>query len=169
MASKRKLDIVAAIVAASAQAWLGCGGGAPAAPAVQSAPPERAAVAAEPASTSDPAVRVRGPRAGEVVTSPLLVTGEARGPWFFEATFPVQLRAADGRLLAQSYAQAKGEWMTETFVPFFAELQFEPPAVAEGELVLEKANPSDLPEHAGQVRIPVRFAAPAAEGSGAAH
>ncbi len=35
-------------------------------------------------------IRLSSPRPGEVVTSPLTIRGEARGYWFFEASFPVE-------------------------------------------------------------------------------
>ncbi len=100
---------------------------------------------------------VRRPAAGEAVASPLVVRGEARGPWYFEASFPVRLHDDAGRLLAVTPAQAQGEWMTESFVPFEATLTFTTTATA-GHLVLEKSNASGLPEHADSLVIPVRFA-----------
>jgi hypothetical protein len=131
--------------------WLlGCGARAPA-PAMEPSAADKADL-----------IRVRAPHAGAVVLSPLRVVGEARGTWFFEATFPVALLDAQGRTLVQSYAQAQGEWMTEAFVPFTAELRFAPVGTAAGTLVLEKSNPSGLPEHADALRIAVRFAEDAA-------
>jgi hypothetical protein len=109
------------------------------------------------------AMRVSAPRRDAIALSPLVVTGEARGTWYFEATFPLALLDAQGNTLANGYAQAEGEWMTEDFVPFRAELTFTAPAAATetaGTLVLQKANPSDLPEHAAEVRVPVRLPAP---------
>lgn len=103
-------------------------------------------------------IRIHRPRANDPVGSPLVIEGAARGSWYFEATFPVRLIDADGRVLAQHYAQAQGEWMTERFVPFRAELSYERRGTTRGSLVLEKANASGLPEHANAVRIPVRFA-----------
>jgi hypothetical protein len=132
---------------------LGCASSpspAPAAP--QSASPTEPAVAEKP-----DLLRVHEPQSGAVVTSPLVVRGEARGTWYFEANFPVRLLDTDGNTLAQGYAQAAGEWMTESFVPFSAELKFEPAASTEGVLVLDKANASGLPEHADSLRVPVRF------------
>jgi hypothetical protein len=111
----------------------------------------------EQASSSEAAVRVSSPIADAVVSSPLVIAGEARGTWYFEATFPVSLLDADGKPVVSSYAQAQGEWMTEQFVPFKTELTFTAPASETGTLVLEKANPSGLPEHAGELRVPVRF------------
>lgn len=102
-------------------------------------------------------IRVFTPQANEKISSPLLITGEARGFWFFEATFPIKLLDDQGNLIAQHYAQAKGDWMTADFVPFEAELVFEAPTIQKGYLVLEKDNPSDLPENAEELRIPIIF------------
>ena len=102
-------------------------------------------------------IRVFSPQANEKVSSPLLIKGEARGFWFFEATFPVKLLDDKGNIIAQHYAQAKGDWMTEDFVPFEAELVFEAPTAQKGWLVLEKDNPSSLSENADKLRIPIIF------------
>ena len=102
-------------------------------------------------------IKVFSPRAEAVISSPLEVTGEARGTWYFEASFPVYLYDANGQELAVTPAQAQGEWMTTEFVPFKATLTFEKPSTATGTLVLQKDNPSGLPEHADQISIPVRF------------
>lgn len=102
-------------------------------------------------------IRVTSPQPNALVQSPLRITGEARGNWYFEASFPVRLIDGNGRQLAIIPAQAQGEWMTESFVPFVASLSFANPTTATGTLILEKDNPSGLPEHAAEVRIPVRF------------
>lgn len=102
-------------------------------------------------------IRVSSPLPNAAVSSPLAVTGEARGFWFFEASFPVRLYDGNGREIGLAIAQAQGEWMTTEFVPFRAELSFDAPATERGTLVLEKDNPSGLPEHADELRIPVRF------------
>jgi hypothetical protein len=96
-------------------------------------------------------------RAYEGVSSPLLIKGEARGFWFFEAVFPVKLLDGNGNLISQGLAQAKGEWMTEDFVPFEATLEFQMPKTEKGTLVLEKDNPSGLPQNSDELRIPVYF------------
>ncbi len=100
-------------------------------------------------------IRVSSPRPNESIKSPLLIKGEARGFWFFEATFPIKLLDEKGNIIAQHYAQAKGEWMTEDFVPFEAELNFAVSKSQKGTLILEKDNPSDLPENYDELRIPV--------------
>jgi hypothetical protein len=102
-------------------------------------------------------IRVNAPSPGALITSPLTVAGEARGSWYFEASFPVRLVDAEGRELVVVPAQARGEWMTPNFVPFEVQLTFVPPSSPGGLLILQKDNPSGLPEHADSLVIPVRF------------
>src|SRR5262245_59531150 len=102
-------------------------------------------------------IHVVSPRPGQVVTSPLEVTGEARGPWYFEATFPVRLVDDAGHDLAIGPAHAEGEWMTSRFVPFKVTLTFNAPKGRSGTLVLERSNPSGDVRRASEVRVPVTF------------
>lgn len=97
------------------------------------------------------------PKAGSLVKSPLTITGRAKGFWFFEASFPVKIVDANDNTLGQHYAQAQGEWMTVEFVPFVSLLSFKESPTATGFLVLQRDNPSGLPEYDQEVRFPVRF------------
>lgn len=117
-----------------------------------------------PASTTTPPmtgkenlIRVTSLNSNQVVTSPLTVGGVARGYWYFEASFPVELRDGNGKILAQGPATARSDWMTEEFVPFSITLTFAQPTTATGTLILRKDNPSGLPENDDELRIPVRF------------
>lgn len=100
-------------------------------------------------------IKVTSPRANQTVQSPLTIKGEAKGFWFFEASFPVKILDEGGNVLGQGIAQAKSDWMTEDFVPFEAIIDFEAPATEKGFLVLRKDNPSGLPEHDEEFRIPI--------------
>lgn len=92
-------------------------------------------------------IKVTYPMPGDEITSPLVIKGEARGMWFFEGDFPVVLTNWDGLIIAEGYASAEGDWMTEEYVPFTGTLNFEKPDFGEkGTLILQKDNPSDLPE-----------------------
>ena len=102
-------------------------------------------------------IRVSKPQPNEAIKNPLEITGEARGYWFFEASFPIKLVDENGKELGRTIAQAKSDWMTENFVPFEAKLEFQTSETNRGVLILEKDNPSGLPEHADELRIPVRF------------
>ena len=102
-------------------------------------------------------IRVDYPKPGDVISSPLVVKGEASGSWYFEASFPVVLEDGNGKVLAEGHADAKGDWMTNDFVPFTATLKFTKPTSPTGTLILKKDNPSGLPEHDDELRVLVRF------------
>lgn len=111
-------------------------------------------------------IRLEFPRPNQIISSPLSIKGEARGNWFFEASFPVVLVNWDGLIIAQGIATAKSDpdandgagWMTTNFVPFEATLKFTADKNAysnRGSLILRKDNPSGLPEHDDVLEIPV--------------
>lgn len=102
-------------------------------------------------------IKIDNPRPNQLIESPLFIKGEARGNWYFEASFPIKLFDDNGFLLGVMPAQALGDWMTEDFVPFSATLSFAVPSTPKGRLVLEKDNPSGLPEQADELKIPVYF------------
>lgn len=104
-------------------------------------------------------IKINNPRPNQTVKSPIIIEGQAKGSWFFEASFPIKLFDANGNQLATAIAQAQGDWMTMDFVPFKAILEFVAPATDAGNLILEKDNPSGLPQNADQLRVPVKFEA----------
>ncbi len=101
-------------------------------------------------------IKVENPGPGAVTGKEFIVTGEARGNWYFEASFPLKVLDKDGKLLAQTYATAQGEWMTTEFVPFKSELIKIPASyIGPATLVLEKDNASGLPEHDASISFPI--------------
>lgn len=105
----------------------------------------------------DDLIKVNNLKLNQAVESPLELEGEARGSWYFEASFPVKIFDENNNLLGFALAQAQGEWTTEEFVPFEVSLSFSTSTTKKGTLVLEKDNPSGLPENADEFRIPVIF------------
>lgn len=105
-------------------------------------------------------IRVTSPLAGATVSSPVTLTGEARGYWFFEASFPVEIRAKDGTVLGIGPVQAIGDWMTESFVPFSANILFDAKGNTEGVIRFKNDNPSGEPERDMWVDVPVKFGQP---------
>lgn len=107
-------------------------------------------------------IHLTTPLPNETITSPLTIKGEARGPWFFEASFPVLLTDWDGLIIGQGVAKADGDWMTSEFVPFTVSIEFKTSASTtkernNGSLILRKDNPSGLPEHDDALEIPIKF------------
>ena len=87
-------------------------------------------------------IRVFSLKEGDMIQSPLRIEGEARGNWFFEASFPIRVLDGDGNIIGLGIAEAKADWMTEDFVPFEATIEFYTPRFSAGTLVLAKDNPS---------------------------
>ena len=102
-------------------------------------------------------IRIDSPRPNAKISSPLTITGQARGTWYFEASFPIVLLDKNGAQIGSGIAQAKSDWMTEDFVPYSATVEFTAPASATGTLILKKDNPSGLPENDKQLTVPVKF------------
>lgn len=102
-------------------------------------------------------IKITSPQANSVISFPLTITGEAKGPWYFEASFTVRLVDSDGTVLAETYAQALDDWMQEGFVAFEAKIEDADPNTSNGKLVFEKVNMSGLPENDFSVEVPVKF------------
>ncbi len=103
-------------------------------------------------------IEVTAPSANTQITSPLTLTGRARGPWYFEASFPIELQDSNGAVIVMTTAQAQGEWMTENWVPFTASLVFPAqPAGSVGKIVFKRDNPSGEPANDMSVVVPVQF------------
>ncbi len=110
------------------------------------------------ANTATQMIEVTAPLPNTTLTSPITLTGRARGPWYFEASFPIELRDANNVLIAKTVAQAQGDWMTENFVPFTATLTFAPqPAGSQGMLTFKNDNPSGEPQNSMMFDVPVVF------------
>lgn len=109
-------------------------------------------------------ILLKTPNVNTEVTSPLLVSGLARGQWYFEGSFPIVMTDWDGKIIAEGVATAQGDWMTEQYVPFTATIDFvspyhedDPSFMQRGSLILRKDNPSGLPEHDDALEIPILF------------
>ncbi len=105
----------------------------------------------------EPEIIVDYPKPNDVVTSPLIVKGRARGTWYFEGQFPITLYYGVQNSFVNINAFALGEWMTEDYVDFEVIISFPVPLENDGLLVLSKNNPSDLEENSASLRIPLRF------------
>lgn len=95
------------------------------------------------------------PFPGAVTGKSFSVVGKARGMWYFEASFPVKVLDRDGKVLAQVPAQAQGEWMTSEFVPFKVDIQVPDSYIGPATLVLQKDNPSGLPQNDASISFPI--------------
>lgn len=107
-------------------------------------------------------IQIFEPFPNQKIKSPLVIKGEARGYWFFEASFPIVLVDWDGKIIAEGHATAQKEWMTKDMVPFEAKINFEKPEMIgdfskKGSVILKKDNPSGLSENDDAFEIPIVF------------
>lgn len=103
-------------------------------------------------------IKVNFPRPNQKISSPLNIEGEARGSWYFEATFPIIVKDSSDNIIISSFATAQTDWMTEDFVAFKSQIIFETPERgSQGKIILQKDNPSGLPENDDFLEIPIIF------------
>jgi hypothetical protein len=106
---------------------------------------------------SNEKIKVTAPTAGSRITSPLTLSGASAG-WYFEGSFPVDLTDDKGKIIAQGYVTAQGDWMTSEFVPFLGTLEFSvPTGVTHGYLIFRKDNPSGEARFDEEYSLPVTF------------
>ncbi|MEK7133495.1 MAG: Gmad2 immunoglobulin-like domain-containing protein [Patescibacteria group bacterium] len=99
-------------------------------------------------------VTVTFPKSGASVGKTFVVAGSAPGNWFFEGSFPVQVRDAENSKIGQGIAQAQGDWMTTDLVTFTTNItvsNYSGPAT----LVLLRDNPSGLPENDDALEVSI--------------
>jgi hypothetical protein len=107
--------------------------------------------------TGNDKINIISPKPNETIASPLKIAGEAKGSWYFEASFPIKLEDEAGNIIAQTTAVAQSDWMTENMVPFTADLIFNSGTTTKGFLVFANDNPSGLPENDESIKIPILF------------
>lgn len=100
-------------------------------------------------------IRLDFPEPNATLGRTFTVTGAARGPWYFEASFPVQVVSNGGTILLDTFAEAQGDWMTEEFVAFSKEITVPEGYTGDAWLVLHRDNASGLPENDKSVSIPI--------------
>lgn len=110
---------------------------------------------AEYVNSSEDNIKVELPAPGNVVGKEFSVVGKARGSWYFEASFPVEVVDENGKVLFQGPAQAEGDWMTTEFVPFKIDIKVPDTYIGPATIVLKKDNPSGDSTKDASVKIPI--------------
>lgn len=107
------------------------------------------------ANASADDIFVISPKPGDAVSSTILIKGYARGGWYFEGVFPVEVRGSNGLALGSGAAKAVGDWTSDSFVGFSAQIALKSLAAGRVTIVLKKDNPSGDPSKDASVSIPV--------------
>ena len=103
------------------------------------------------------------PEENEAISFPLIIKGEAKGTWFFEASFPVEILNDKQELVTTGIAQGESDWMTTEFVPWtitFAERpeKLEPVSSSPNAYIkFKNDNPSGDPIRDKSFILPIRL------------
>lgn len=103
----------------------------------QAASPAEAGFEDRPADIPD-TMQIDTPQPNAQITTPLTLSGSVPGPWYFEGSFPIELRSEPGEVLAEGIAQATGTWMTSEPAGFEATLDFAVDEPTQATLVLSE-------------------------------
>ncbi len=106
-------------------------------------------------NSSKDLIQVDLPYPGAVTGKEFVVSGKARGTWYFEASFPVEVLDNNGNVLFQGPAQAQSEWMTENFVPFKVTVKVPESYIGPATLILHKDNPSGEASRDASISFPI--------------
>ncbi len=100
-------------------------------------------------------ITVELPFPGSVVGKDFSVKGSARGGWYSEGSFAVEVLKPDGTLLVRALAAPEKEWMTPELVPFTAQMKIPATYIGPATLILRKDNPSGLPKNDASMSFPI--------------
>lgn len=105
---------------------------------------------------NDSLIVVDYPKEGQKINSPLKISGKAKGSWFFEGSFSIELVDIDRNIISRGIATSTKDWMTEDFIDFTSEIYFDKPtSTTNAIIILKKDNPSGNLEFDQSVFIPV--------------
>lgn len=101
-------------------------------------------------------INITSPKILSKIKSPVFISGQAKGTWFFEASFPVKITDIDGNILGQGPVTAKSDWMTEEEVAFEGTIPFQRGSATSGFVVFTPDDPSGLDRYES-VKVSVIF------------
>ena len=111
--------------------------------------------AASPSAAPDTKAVVTKPTASSTVASTFDISGTAPNSWYFEATFPIQVRDADDDLIGSSQGRAQSDWTVEGPVAFTSTMTVDASYHGPATLILLKDNPSGNPENSDELTVPI--------------
>lgn len=102
-------------------------------------------------------IQIELPFPGAVTGKDFSIIGKARGYWFFEASFPIEVLDKNGKVLATVIGQPRDgdSWMTENFVNFKADVKVPQSYIGPATIVIHKDDPSGMPENAASISFPI--------------
>ncbi|MFA6422116.1 MAG: Gmad2 immunoglobulin-like domain-containing protein, partial [Candidatus Buchananbacteria bacterium] len=107
--------------------------------------------------SKDDLIKVTNILPNQKINSPITIKGEARGNWYFEASFPIRIINERGQVIGSATGIAQEDWMSENYVPFTSIIEFSAGTSTSGTIILQKDNPSGLSQYDNELEIPIQF------------
>ncbi len=107
------------------------------------------------ANASEDSIFVTSPHPGDSVKQSIVISGFARGNWYFEAVFPAQVLSSNGAVIGSGQGRAGSDWMTENFVPFTATVDLTAAYIGPATIILKKDNPSGDSSQDASLSFPI--------------
>lgn len=95
------------------------------------------------------------PVANSILPKTFVVKGSAPNSWYFEASFPIQIRDAGNNVIGHGTAHALTDWTQTGIVPFEATTTVTTSYSGPATVVVLKDNPSGLPERDDSFSMPI--------------
>lgn len=95
------------------------------------------------------------PNNNDIINSPITIIGQIPGNWAVEGDFMAYVKDSDGNNIGESIVKINGDWTATDLVPFSTTISFD--GSGAGTVVLQKDNPSGLPENDDQVVLNVQL------------
>ena len=113
-------------------------------------------------ASKDDMIVVDVPLPESIVSNPIVIKGQARGNWFFEASAPVDVVNWDGLIIGSGYVTVdKGsDWMTTEYVPFSGSVSYDASklgAYKYGWIIMKKDNPSGEAKFDNALEFKINF------------
>ncbi len=104
-------------------------------------------------------IEVYKPQANEKITgSSVAVKVRVLAPWLSEASAPVEVTDASGKVLGTGKIVGPNDWMTKNgWMDIETNIAFKSNGAKNGFVVFKKDNPSGDPKRDQQVKVPVKF------------
>ena len=101
-------------------------------------------------------ISVASPHVGAIVGHTFAVEGQARGAWYAEGIFPLEIQNESGVVMQSFSVHALGDSHQPDFIPFSIDIAM-PYFSGPAQIVLKKANLSGLPENDASITIPIKI------------
>ena len=101
-------------------------------------------------------ISVAYPQVGAIVGHTFTIEGQARGAWYAEGIFPLEIQNESGVVLQTLVVHALGDSHQPAFIPFSVDVAT-PYFAGPAQIVLKKANLRGEPENDASITIPIKI------------